>query len=139
MKGFFYLALFLTTSGLSAQTENVDWVTDYKSAITAAKSQDQLILAYFVRAGSSDGHGLLERAFFKSEMLQYLRDRAVFLKLNITNNAYAKRMAVHYTGNDKVPAIALIDANQKIIGEPLVQINADTIANFMSFLKSQIK
>jgi len=82
---------------------------------------------------------LLDSEFFSSEVVKGMKDKAIFLRLNIKEDIFAKRMAIHFTDSNYAPAIALIQANQKPIGDPLNKINLNTIKNYILFLKSQIE
>ncbi|MEM6516216.1 MAG: hypothetical protein AAF688_08535 [Bacteroidota bacterium] len=139
MKNILYIGLFLVTLNLTAQSESIDWITDYKTAFKTAEQLDKPVLAFATNGQSSAELKLLEGELFGSETFQSLKDKVVFLKLNTADDMYAMRMATHFTKSKTGPSVALVQSNQRPLGEPLNKINSGSISNFINVLKAEIQ
>jgi hypothetical protein len=124
---------------LSAQTETLNWLTDYKEALKASETLNNPILVFVTDNASAKTNALLEDLVFNSEDFKRYASSFVLLKLDLNTNAYHKRLASHYTKSDVVPALALVDENGNTIDNALTQLNAETISEFLAFLKTKTK
>jgi len=137
MKLTLFISLFLLGFCIQAQTDDFLWKSEYSTALKAAANENKPILLYTVNGMTSSESQLIENEFLQSDEIKKFKNTLVFLKLNVTNDGYAKRIAKRYTKNS-VPAIALIDSKQSPIGEPLTRINSENISNYIKYLKTKI-
>ncbi len=138
MKNLVCMFLMVFALSVSAQSDKQDWLTDYKAAITAAKTQDKPLLVFAVDGSDSEALRLLEQEFFQWEGLKSMADKVIFLKLDINSDLYAKRMAIHLTKSKTTPALALASNDQSVIGTPLNKITPQNIKTFIEFLNETL-
>jgi hypothetical protein len=139
MKKLSLMILLMVSVTLSAQTETLNWLTDYKEALKASETLNNPILVFVTDNASAKTNALLEDLVFNSEDFKRYASSFVLLKLDLNTNAYHKRLASHYTKSDAVPALALVDDNGNTIDNALTQLNAETISEFLAFLKTKTK
>lgn len=139
MKKISLLILLMVSVTLSAQTETLNWLTDYKEALKASETLNNPVLVYVTDNATTENERLLENDIFNSEDFKRFASSFVLLKLDTTTNPYHKRLAAHYTKSKSVPALALIDSQGHTIDTALTELNSKSIASFMAFLKTKTK
>jgi hypothetical protein len=139
MKKLSLMILLMVSVTLSAQTETLNWLTDYKEALRASETLNNPILVFVTDNTSAKSNVLLEDQVFNSEDFKRYASSFVLLKLDLNTNAYHKRLASHYTKSDAVPALALVDKKGNTIESALTEMNSKNISEFMTFLKTKTK
>ena len=139
MKKLALIILLAISVNLSAQTDTQNWLTEYKAAIKTSESLQNPILVFVTDNTSGDNHTALQEQVFNSENFKRYASSFVLLKLDISADAYNKRLAFHYTKSDNVPALVLIDEKGNTIDKALTEINSENIAEFMAFIKTKTK
>ena len=137
MKLTLFFSLFFLSYYFQAQTDSLKWKTEYSEAVKVAVKENKPILLYTIDGMSSSESQLIENEFFQTDEIKMFENKLVFLKINVINDGYAKRIAMRYTSN-AVPAIALINSEQNPIGEPLTSINSENINDYIKYLKTKI-
>jgi hypothetical protein len=139
MKKLAIIILLIVNGNLSAQTNTQNWLTDYKEAITTSEKLNNPILVFVTDSASGTNYDTLQEQVFNSENFKRYASSFVLLKLDISADAYNKRLASHYTKSDSVPALVLIDEKGNAIDKALTEINSNTVSEFMKFLKTKTK
>lgn len=138
MKNIIGMCVMVVALSVSAQSDRQEWITDYKAAITAAKTQNKPLLVFAVDGSTSEALSVLEKEFFQWEGLSSIADKVVFLKLKTNTDMYAKRMAIHFTNSKTTPALALAANDQSLIGKPLNNMTSQNIKTFIEFLNATL-
>ena len=139
MKKLALIILLAISVNLSAQINTQNWLTDYKEAIKTSETLNNPILVFVTDTTSGDTYKTLQEQVFNSEDFKRYASSFVLLKLDISADAYNKRLASHYTKSDNVPALVLIDEKGNTIDKALTEINSENIAEFMAFIKTKTK
>lgn len=139
MKKLIIIILLIVSVDISAQTNTLNWLTDYKEALKTSKTLKNPILVFVTDNSSGNDYEVLEEAVFNSKEFNSYASSFILLKLDTSKDNYNKRLASHYTKSNKIPALALIDENGNTIDKALTEINTKNISEFLAFLKTKTK
>lgn len=129
----------MVSINLSAQTETLKWLTDYKEALKASETLNNPILVFVTDDSAGVNYKMLQEQVFSSDNFKKYASSFVLLKLDVSTDGYHKRLASHYTKSNAIPALSLIDEKGNTIEQALTDINSNTISEFMAFLKTKTK
>ncbi|WP_431136823.1 thioredoxin family protein [Psychroserpens mesophilus] len=139
MKTLTVILLLIVSVNLFAQNDTQNWLTDYKEAFKASETLNNPILVFVTDNTIGEEYNLLQNQVFNTEDFKKYVSSFVLLKLDVSTDSYHKRLASHYTKNNDVPALALIDKKGNTIENALTEINSESISEFMTFLKTKTK
>lgn len=139
MKKIIAIILFAFCANLSAQTNTLNWLTDYKEALKTSEKHNNPVLVFVDDESNTKSYEVLKDQVFNSKAFKSYTSSFILLNLNTTTNSYHKRLAKHYTKSDAVPALVLVDKNGNTIGKALTEFNSESISEFMNFLKTKTK
>lgn len=139
MKKIIAIILFAFCANLSAQTNTLNWLTDYKEALKTSEKHNNPVLVFVEDDSNAKSYEVLKDQVFNSKAFKSYTSSFILLNLNTTTNSYNKRLAKHYAKSDAVPALVLVDENGNTIGKALTEFSSESISEFMSFLKTKTK
>lgn len=138
MKKLILILVIACSIQMSAQEQH-NWVTDYKVAMQQSESQDKPIFAFVTDNQVTEVSKRLDKELFASEAFKMIASKVILLKLDVSDKkSYNYRIGSHYIKQKSAPGVAFVDKNNNTIGDPLVDISANTIQEFITFINSKL-
>ena len=140
MKKILFIFTLAFTLQLSAQ-DKTNWLKDNTTALEQAEVQNKPILVFVTDNPNVDASAeLRDICSNNSNLLNKITSNAIMLMLDVSDKkSYNTRLAMHYTKQDNVRGLSLVDRNGNTIIEPLVDFDStEKVLVFLTLLNDKL-